>query len=517
MADAEQQPALQGWPVWHSCGDIRDCTNCTTGITGCHWCADEAKPAGGSCNLLMTGCWKGATCASPVDCIRTDAEFKGYAAPPAKAVGVFIVIALVLMAAFVCCLWCCFAVWDKRRLAALRTRVEARRAQASAGNVNAAPERGLQLSSLPVSSAFRGSSSSSSVLSGDASVSSAIPGARVSVSTKSTRTRAGGGNADLRENLLEQKDASDNEVASSGHARRYAVRLNEQGQPEVMLVDPHVTAARSPEAAFVERAAGAPIPFPPPLPPLGRKEALLRSCAKCGTVAALVGVFIALLVACLMFPSMPRYSMCDKDIQWYSILNNVQNFQAGVDVDLHVAVWNPNRWTLRLKRVDARILYHNDIVGRGSQSDLSFHSGSINDFILTVLFNPSLRSAGNMLRDHLAGQLLLDVLFDIDAAVLIGNFKNPALALNTSYVMEDIDAEGEASREYCKCQDPDVNAQRTTTSGLAAVLADSLALVPRIGSKVQPQVVLRPRINVRTTFTTQQDEEITLPQGNTQP
>jgi len=106
---------------------------------------------------------------------------------------------------------------------------------------------------------------------------------------------------------------------------------------------------------------------------------------------------------------------------------------------------------------------------------------------------------------------------DIDAAVLIGNFKNPALALNTSYVMEDIDAEGEASREYCKCQDPDVNAQRTTTSGLAAVLADSLALVPRIGSKVQPQVVLRPRINVRTTFTTQQDEEITLPQRNTQP
>jgi hypothetical protein len=474
----------------------------------------------------------GATCASPLDCIRTSTEFKGYEAPPAKAVIIFIVVALVLMAAFVCCLWCCFAVWDRRRLAALKSRIEARRRQqglTASGGIGV-EQRGLQLSSMPVSSAFRGSSGRS-VQSGGTTVSSSIPGASVSVSTKKKQRPGGGG--ELRENLLEGKEAGssdDPELAEGrggvhgGSARHYAVRLGPNGEAEVALVDPNASLNQSPDSAFGGRPVGAgtaaPIPFPPPLPPLTRKAALLRSCAKCGTVSALLGVLVALIVACLLFPHMPKYSMCNKEIQWGSILTNMKSLQAAVDVDLHVAVWNPNRWALHLRRVDARILYHKDIVGTGSKSDLKFSAGGLSDFLLTVVFAPTVSSATSMLRDHLSGQLLLDVLFDIDAAVLISNFDNPVLALNTSYVMSNIDAEGLAQREYCKCVEPDVNApnplhtqqlligdsSRSRSMSLASTSA-SATEVPRIGARVQQQqAVLRPRFNVRTTFTTRVED-----------
>ena len=80
---------------------------------------------------------------------------------------------------------------------------------------------------------------------------------------------------------------------------------------------------------------------------------------------SLLAVAIAILVACLLFPHMPLYSMCNKDIQWGSILTNMQNAAVSVDVDLHVAVWNPNRFHLQLNTVTARILYSKDVVGVG--------------------------------------------------------------------------------------------------------------------------------------------------------
>ena len=117
-------------------------------------------------------------------------------------------------------------------------------------------------------------------------------------------------------------------------------------------------------------------------------------------------------------------------------------------------------------------------------SDIGFPPGSIKDFILTVAFSPSATSAVSMLRDHLKGQLLLDVLFDIDTSILLKGFAAPLVQLNTTYVYEKIDAEGEPQREFCKCQDPDVSA----------------TLQPRIGSRVQrtDANVMRPRMKIHT-------------------
>lgn len=94
--------------------------------------------------------------------------------------------------------------------------------------------------------------------------------------------------------------------------------------------------------------------------------------------------------------------------------------------------------------------------------NLSFNAGYIDDFILTVHFNPSLTSAKNMLYDHLAGKLLLDILFNLDTSVLVSRFTHPVLQLNTTYVLSNLDAEGEAERKYCKCQQPNVNSVDTS-------------------------------------------------------
>ena len=245
-------------------------------------------------------------------------------------------------------------------MAKLKDRIEQRKArqQEAEGAASAAATRGerdVQLSSMPVSAAFRGPSSH------DPSVSSSsVPRATVTVTTvKKKRTGAPG---ELQESLLDEGKTGSDSAADSGDSsgRRYAVRLNAAGEAEVSLVqDP----ALSPTSAFV---ASAPMTFPPPLPPLSRKGALLRSAAKGGLVMALLATVVVLIVACLMYPHIPEYSMCNKDIQWGSILTNMQNLALTVDVDLHVAVWNPNRFHMQINHVAARILYVQDVVGTGS-------------------------------------------------------------------------------------------------------------------------------------------------------
>lgn len=487
--------------------------------------------AGGTCNAYgsVSGCLVGESCASPADCIRTAGEFHGYQPPPAKAVTstphtraqswlgrldrermsrlplsdwlkrrlcscacvhlqviLFVFLALVLMSAFVCCLWCCFSVWDKRRMAALKARIDARRNAASGRSADGDDDRRqLQLSSLPVSASFRsgGGGASTSASSRDVAVSSSIPRATVTVTSVKKKREGTGGASELQESLLEGKSADDSsgdgDAPAVGGGRRYAVRLNDEGVAEVALLSSAATS--SPTSSYLARAAATPLPFPPPLPPLSRTQSLVRNAAKLGLVMSLLATAVMLIVACLLFPHVPQYSLCNKDIQWGSILTNLKDFQVRVDVDLHVAVWNSNRFHVNIQQLGARILYGQDIVGVGGVRDVGFSAGMINDFILPVAFAPSVVAATSMLRDHLRGQLLLDVVFDIETSVLLDQLARPLLRLNTSHVFEDIDAEGPEERQYCKCKDPNVNAMQ-----------------PRIGIRVQQQSqdVMRKRVNL---------------------
>lgn len=124
-----------------------------------------------------------------------------------------------------------------------------------------------------------------------------------------------------------------------------------------------------------------------------------------------------------------------------------------------------------------------------SVRNISFNSGSIDDFLLTVHFSP-LVSAKSMLSDHLRGELLLDVLFDLDTSVLVRNVDQPVFKLNTTYVFESIDAEGEAQRDYCKCQNPNLH--------------QSNEIQPRIGQRFQSSFK-KPVIRATARIQTQED------------
>jgi hypothetical protein len=143
-----------------------------------------------------------------------------------------------------------------------------------------------------------------------------------------------------------------------------------------------------------------------------------------------------------------------------------------------------------------------------SVSDLAFEPGTIEDFMIQVLFAPSAVSALSMLRDHYNGVLLLDVLFDLQTKIMLEHFENnPLLSLNTTYVYEDVDAEAEAQREFCKCQDPPKsnvamtsadkfhalatppNGDRKQSWQVALPGADDSPSVPRIGQRLQPAVL----------------------------
>jgi hypothetical protein len=187
----------------------------------------------------------------------------------------------------------------------------------------------------------------------------------------------------------------------------------------------------------------------------------------------------------------------------------MRNFQAAVNVDLLLSVWNPNRFHLVLNRIDCRILYGQDIVGTGSQYNVSFRAGRINDFILTVDFAPSVVSAAHMLADHLKGSLMLDVLFDIDTSILVSDFASPLYRVNTSYVYESIDAEGQAEieeeRKYCKCVDPDN--KPSSPKSLAAVFsptspatAGAAAPSTKIGRRFTENPLRRPKVRARVQF-----------------
>jgi len=182
----------------------------------------------------------------------------------------------------------------------------------------------------------------------------------------------------------------------------------------------------------------------------------MRTLCKFVTVMASASVIILLIVACLLWPHMPEHSMCNKDIQWGSILSHMVNLQAAVDVDLHVAIWNPNRFGVKLHELNARILYKSHVVGTGAVRDIRFRAGTVTDSLMSIEFHPS-TEAWSMLRDHYHGQLLLDVLFDFDAGALIRGMDMPFARINTTYVMKDIDAEAEEQRKYCKCIDPNVD------------------------------------------------------------
>lgn len=427
-----------------SCSLVTDCYNCST-ITGCHWCPDQACHAYGS----LYGCAIGETCASPLTCIRTEPEFKAYAKPPVKAVVGTLFVGVALIVGLTLALLGIFYMWDKRRKSQWQLKQQQQRDRIRSLN---------QLSTIH-------QTSHSLELTSTHSFSSRHPAAQpTTVTISTTSTKPNKTSNELTQNLLEGAETSSNVPTTTTTSQtslidaspsRIAVELPSrvtEGQSSSSLSStassmPRIV-VRSSSAADVDE------PILPDLPPLSKKAKIARGCLKWGFPVLLLGLLIAFIIALLMFPHTPEYSLCNRNIQWSTILSNLATkLTLAADVDLQFSIYNPNRFSIHLSHVGAKVLYQEQVVATSHAYNTTLQAGSIVDVIVTANFAPSTFLAYSMLQDHLQSKLMLDVFLDLDSDVLIRD--KSVYALNTTFVYHDLDADSAADRQYCKCVDPD--------------------------------------------------------------
>lgn len=158
-----------------------------------------------------------------------------------------------------------------------------------------------------------------------------------------------------------------------------------------------------------------------------------------------------ILAAVMMFPVAPDYSMCTVSIDWTSIFQGMKNGETRLDVDVHVSVYNPNRFGITIHSGDGILSYQDQDIGRGAlNNSMELPAGTIVDQVFLVRFIPGLRIAAELLRKHLLGTLTLDLRMDLDTSISVADQR--VYRLNTTFTLPDMDVGGPSSREWCLCR-----------------------------------------------------------------
>lgn len=234
------------------------------------------------------------------------------------------------------------------------------------------------------------------------------------------------------------------------------------------------------------------------------KTAMFRLCAY--TVFAVT--FVTLVIALVFFPRIPGYSICNQQIRWRSILDNVIQFKVAADVQLQIAVHNPNRYVtvcrchvhyiyviwyasigvvmsivvdrtpsrtpshltsitlhsdgthslihvyiyrfdLDVHTLQVYLRYKNMRVAHSRVVDLRLPAGSITDHVVLATVEPDRERAIAMAADYAQGMLFVDVetFFDTDVSL----YANPVVHFNASYTYQGMDVNGPVDRALCKC------------------------------------------------------------------
>lgn len=167
-------------------------------------------------------------------------------------------------------------------------------------------------------------------------------------------------------------------------------------------------------------------------------------------VAAMVVTITMAIMVALYFPVQPDYSLCNKKIEWSTVLSGLAHGHLTADVDLHLSLYNPNRFDVRVDHAVGTLLYRKNAVATfRTDHRLSFPSGSVTDVVLLAHFAPTATQALGMYADHLAETLLLDVGLEMETGVSV--FQREIYGFNTTFVVDDIHANVPDSRAYCKC------------------------------------------------------------------
>jgi LEA14-like dessication related protein/cbb3-type cytochrome oxidase subunit 3 len=182
---------------------------------------------------------------------------------------------------------------------------------------------------------------------------------------------------------------------------------------------------------------------------LYRSSWFTRFC-RCMCSVTVLAIVLFIIMGIYFFPSLPGYSICSKKIEYTSVLEAIVNTNNPVIIDLHTAIYNPNRFEVHVNKLDATVLYAGIDIGSGSISNVVLNAGSINDLMVAANFYPSKSLAASILPQHLAGKLIIDVNLRFSTNVWL--FNHNLGGVNTSYTVRDINVDEAGGTEYCKCK-----------------------------------------------------------------
>lgn len=149
------------------------------------------------------------------------------------------------------------------------------------------------------------------------------------------------------------------------------------------------------------------------------------------------------------YPQVPQYSLCTKQVQWSTVLYALATGHLKANVDMHFSIYNPNRFALTIHTMTADFSYQKSHVATATLHDVTFTDGSITDFVLPTIFEPSLTTAMSMYKAHQHGAMNLDLVVSLDSSLLV--LKKQMAHLATNATVPNIPTDVPNDLRFCKC------------------------------------------------------------------
>ncbi len=113
--------------------------------------------------------------------------------------------------------------------------------------------------------------------------------------------------------------------------------------------------------------------------------------------------FTGVVIASIMYPKMPEYSICNKTVQWGSIFEYIINFKDSARLDLQFGLYNPNRFGLDIHQMNCDFKYKGIKIGKTKLKNISITPGTVQDIMLLTDISPTVATALDMADDYANG------------------------------------------------------------------------------------------------------------------
>ena len=168
-------------------------------------------------------------------------------------------------------------------------------------------------------------------------------------------------------------------------------------------------------------------------------------------IATIIGFAVLGCIAVVKLPSSPDYSLCSHKTAWVPVIRGLLNKNLNVEMQLQLSVYNPNRFDIDIYSLSTAMKFRNEVVAISDVvQSVHIDAGSINDVMVNLKFNATLKMAAFIAAEYATGRLLIDVDINVDSNLSFwSNFVNSG----GEYKLENIDVISQPihDRKYCKC------------------------------------------------------------------